>query len=391
MPGFELFGEEEKKAINELFDSNGGVLFAHGFEGIRKDIYKVREFEQSIINKFNIKHAQAVSSGTAALRVALETINISPGDEIIIPSFTYVATAEAVLQAGAELVIVDIDDTYNIDPIALEKAITKRTKGIVPVHMMGAPADIERIISIANKFNLKVIEDTAQAMGGSVNGKYLGTFGDLGCFSFDSGKVLNTGEGGMVITNNERHFLDARSYHDHGHEYSTEKSRGEEGAIGVGFNYRMMELQGCIGIVQLSKLDTILKMQRKNKKRLKQQLVSSNKDWRFRKILDEGEIGDSLIFRLPDTKTTELFVSKMKEYKLGTKNIPDAMRWHFSKYWEHMFNKFGCYSKNYKSQWRYTSEILETSVAIPIMVKMSPDQIDNIASKLIDIANEVGL
>src|SRR5579862_4100697 len=139
MPGYEVFGEEERKAINELFDANGGVLFAHGFDALRKGVYKVREFEAAAAKKFSVAHAQAVSSGTAALRVALAALGIGRGDEVIIPAFTFVATAEAVIQAGADMVVVDIDDTFNMDPAAFEAAVTKRTKVVIPVHMMGAP------------------------------------------------------------------------------------------------------------------------------------------------------------------------------------------------------------------------------------------------------------
>jgi 8-amino-3,8-dideoxy-alpha-D-manno-octulosonate transaminase len=151
MPGYELFGDEERKAINDLFDINGGILFAHGFEAMRKGVFRVREFEKSMAQKVDVKYAQAVSSGSAALRVAIESLGVCPGDQIIIPAFTYVATAEAVLQSGAELVVVDIDDTFTMDPDALEAAITPKTKVIIPVHMMGAPADLRKINNIARK------------------------------------------------------------------------------------------------------------------------------------------------------------------------------------------------------------------------------------------------
>jgi 8-amino-3,8-dideoxy-alpha-D-manno-octulosonate transaminase len=391
MPGYELFGDEERQAINDLFDINGGILFAHGFEAMRKGIFRVREFESAMAKKVDVRYAQAVSSGSAALRVAIESIGIQPGDQVIIPAFTYVATAEAVIQSGAELVIVDIDDTFTMDPIALEAAITSKTRMIIPVHMMGAPADLEKINGIARKFDIKVIEDSAQAVGGSFGGKKLGTIGDLGCFSFDAGKVMNTGEGGMVLTNNEEYFKKARGYHDHGHEYSSTVSRGEDGAIGVGFNYRMMEIQGCIGLAQLAKLDLIIKSQRANKAKLKKLLVDSGHKWNFRRILDDGEIGDTLIFRLPDRETTNHFLQRMKQVGLGTKNLPDAMRWHFSRHWSHMFKRFGFYASTYNLEWQKSADLLETSIAIPIMVKTTEEGINEVATKLNLIARELGL
>jgi 8-amino-3,8-dideoxy-alpha-D-manno-octulosonate transaminase len=391
MPGYELFGQEERQAINDLFDINGGILFAHGFDAMRNGVYRVREFEQAMAKKVGAGYAQAVSSGTAALRVALEALDVRAGDQVIIPAFTFVATAEAVLQAGAELVIVDIDDSYTMDPAAMEAAITPRTKAVIPVHMMGAPADLGKITAIAARHGIKVIEDSAQAVGGSFGGRHLGTIGDLGCFSFDAGKVLNTGEGGMVLTNTEQYFKNARGYHDHGHEYSTAVGRGQEGAIGVGFNYRMMEIQGCIGLAQLAKLDLIISAQRANKAQVKAQMIASGVAWKFRRILDAGEIGDALIFQLPDRAITEQFLQKMKEQGLGTKNLPDAMRWHFAKHWSHMFQRHGCYADSYQTQWTRSADLLETSIAIPIMVKMTPERIAEVASKLNTISADLGL
>ncbi len=391
MPGYEVFGEDERMAINRLFEDNGGVLFAHGFDGIRNGIFKVRDFESAMAHHTNCGYAQAVSSGSAALLVALKSLGIGKGDEVIIPSFTYVATAEAVLQAGARLVIVDIDDTYTINPAAVEANINSRTKAIIPVHMMGAPADMNNLVSIAHGRGIRVLEDSAQAVGGTYRGKHLGTIGDMGCFSFDAGKVLNTGEGGMILTNSEVLFKQARSYHDHGHEYSNRVSRGEEGAIGVGFNFRMTELQGCIGLVQLSKLNSIISTQRKNKAELKKRLLESGKGWTFRRVLDEGEIGDSVLFRLSDRCVTTEFVKRMKLEGLPTKNVPDSMRWHFSKHWKHMFTEYKQYEKSYLVEWAASAEILETTIALPIMVKMDSSRIDEIADKLIKIADELGI
>lgn len=389
MPGFEVFGEDERKAINELFDANGGILFAHGFDAMRKGIYRVREFESALSKKFGVPHAQAVCSGSAALRVALAALDIGPGDEVIIPAFTFVATAEAVIQAGAELVIVDIDETFNMDPDAFAAAISARTKAVIPVHMMGAPADMERITQIAHGRGIKVLEDSAQGVGGQFKGRYLGTIGDIGCYSFDAGKVMITGEGGMVVTADKELFIKARGYHDHGHEYSTTVGRGTEGAIGEGFNYRMTELQGAIGIVQLGKLGMILSSQRANKAKLKKQLIENKFPFHYRRILDEGELGDALIFNLKDRAQTEAFLAGMKREGLGTKNVPDAMRWHFSKHWSHMFNKHGWYRDTYKTQWQRSADILETAIALPIMIKMTDERIEEIAHKVLKISTEV--
>jgi 8-amino-3,8-dideoxy-alpha-D-manno-octulosonate transaminase len=388
MPGYEVFGEEERKAINDLFDANGGVLFAHGFDALRKGVYKVREFEAAAAKKFAVAHAQAVSSGTAALRVALAALGIGRGDDVIIPAFTFVATAEAVIQAGANLVVVDVDESLNIDPNAIEAAMTPATRAIIAVHMLGAPAEMEAIGRIARKHGLKVIEDAAQAVGGSYRGRYLGTIGDAGCFSFDAGKVMITGEGGMVVTHDHGTFEKARAYHDHGHEYSTTVGRGEEGAIGEGFNYRMTELQGAIGIVQLGKLDSIVNAQRQNKAKLT--ALIGELGIRGRRINDEsGELGDAVVMFFDDRQTSARFLGGLKREGLGTKNVPDAMRWHFAKHWSHMFEKYGWYRESYRTQWQRSADILECAIALPVMVRMDDARISLIAEKLQKIVREV--
>jgi 8-amino-3,8-dideoxy-alpha-D-manno-octulosonate transaminase len=387
MPGYEVFGEEERRAINELFDANGGVLFAHGFDALRKGIYKVREFEAAAATRFGVAHAQAVSSGTAALRVALAALGIGRGDEVIIPAFTFVATAEAVIQSGASLVVVDVDDSLNIAPAAIEAAITPATRAIIAVHMLGAAADMEAIAGIARRHGLKVIEDTAQAVGATYRGRYLGTIGDAGCFSFDAGKVIITGEGGMVVTNDGDTFTRARAYHDHGHEYSTTVARGEDGAIGEGFNYRMTELQGAIGIVQLGKLDAIIRAQRANKARLTAVIAALG--IRGRRLNDEaGELGDAIVMFFEDRQATARFLAGLKRAGLGTKNVPDAMRWHFAKHWSHMFEKYGWYRHSYRTQWQRTADLLECAVALPVMVRMDEARIAQIGDKLQRIARE---
>jgi len=388
MPGFEVFGKEEQQAINELFDKNGGILFAHAFDSIRNGIYRVREYETAFAKRMGTQYAQAVSSGTAALKVGLKALGIKRGDEVITQSFTFVATVEAILETGATPIVVDVDETLNICPKSLEAAITDKTKAIIPVHMMGAAADMDAVMEIARQHNLKVFEDTAQACGGSYKGQILGTIGHMGAFSTDAGKTIMTGEGGMVVTADENLFIRARSYHDHGHEYSTTLGRAEEGALLPGFNFRMTELQGAIGLVQLSKLDTILEKQRKNKQLLKNALKDC--PFQFRKIIDaDGDIGDALVFFLDTRDQTNRFVEKIRAVGLGTKNLHDAIRWHFSKYWEHLFLTNDSKDPNWNSRWASSADLLERAIALPVMVKTSEDDIYQTAEKIIQISKEI--
>lgn len=388
MPGFEVFGKEERDAINELFDLNGGILFAHGFDAMRKGVYRVREFESAFAKRMGAPYAQAVASGTAALKVALKALGIKRGDEVIIPSFTFVATAESVLDCGAIPVIVDIDESLNIDPACFEKAITEKTKVVIPVHMLGAPAEMDRIMEVAKKQHIKVLEDNAQGCGGTYQGQVLGTIGDAGTFSLDAGKVIHTGEGGMVVTKDLDIYTKARAYHDHGHEYSTTVGRAAEKALITGFNYRMNELQGAVGLVQLSKLDMILEKQRENKKKLKTAL--SELPYKFRKITDEkGELGDCIVFFLDSKEKASAFAKKMGENGLGTKNLPDAIYWHFSRHWKHMFEEHGFYKDTWEKEWERSADLLERAIALPVMVKMTDERISFIIEKLKEIAESV--
>lgn len=370
MPGYELIGREERDAVLDVFDSSGGVLFAHGFDKLRNGKYRVREFESKFAKKMRANYALAVSSGSAALKIALSALDIGPGDEVIIPSFTFIASAEAVIEVGATPIVADIDQTFNIDPSDLEAKITHKTKAIIVVHMMGCAADILTIKKIAVDHSLKLIEDVAQCCGGRINGDYLGQHGDVGCFSFDFGKTITCGEGGMVTFRNEDDFVRGRAFHDHGHEYS-DPNRANDPAILAGFNYRMTEVQAAIGMVQLSKLDLIVESQKKNKARLKERI--KNMDFSFRTIVDDGgDIGDSLIVMIEEEINSQTITEKIKEHQLPTKNIPDAFRWHYAGCWQHLLGEKA--PKNYHK----TDKYLFNSIAVPVNVFSSPEIDDRI-------------
>ena len=256
MPGFEIIDKKEKKAVEKIF-REGGILFAHGFDSIRKNYY-VRDFEKKFCKKFKCKYSLSVSSGTAAIKIGLKALGVKPGDEVITQGFNFVATVEAILDIGAKPVIANVDESLNIDAKDVEKLITSKTKVILPVHMLGVAAEMNKIKNLARKKNLKVLEDNCEAVGAKFNGKYLGTIGDVSALSFDFGKVITTGEGGMILTNNKKIDKYSREYHDHGHENNPRFPRGKDTKKIYGFNYRMTEMQGALGKVQLDKLNWII-------------------------------------------------------------------------------------------------------------------------------------
>ncbi len=332
MPGYEVLGEEEKKEILEVLET--GVLFRYGFPAQRKGRYKVEEFEKKFAELTGRKHALAVSSGSTALKVALAALGVGFGDEVITSGFTFVATWEAILECGAVPVFAGIDDTLNLDPAELPRKITSRTRAIIPVHMLGAQARIEEIMAVADQYRLPVVEDTAQASGGFIKGKYLGSFGAIGTFSFDSVKTLTTGEGGMLIMDDPELYRRASEYHDHGHDHIG-PDRGLESRSFIGFNYRMMELQGALGLAQLSKLKDMISRQKVHKNRLKQ-ILSGIKGIRFRELVDpEGDTATFLAFSLPDQEKTLALKDLGKKVGLGLTYFFEN-NWHYYRNWEHL-------------------------------------------------------
>ena len=336
MPGFEVFGDKEKQEIMDVLET--GVLFRYEFGEQRQGVYKVRTFEENFARYTGAGYAQAVTSGTVALKVALAVLGVGPGDEVITQGFTFVATWEAIFDVGATPVFTEIDTTLNMDPADLEKKITDRTKAIIPVHMLGSGARIEEIMSIADKYNIPVIEDTAQAAGGRWRGKHLGTFGKCGTFSFDAVKTMTTGEGGMVITDDEKIWRNMSEYHDHGHDHVPNPGgRGGEGRNFIGFNYRMMELQGAIGIAQLSRLDDIIASQKKNKSALRNS-ASRLPGVTFRTLVDdEGDSATFLAFFLPSREKAQEVNRILQDNGAGAISFAENT-WHYYPKWEHLLN-----------------------------------------------------
>jgi 8-amino-3,8-dideoxy-alpha-D-manno-octulosonate transaminase len=400
MPGYEWMGDEERRQVNEVLDT--GVLFRYEFGEERKGVYKVKQFEEAFARYNGAGYAHAVSSGTAALKVALAVLGVGPGDEVITQGFTFVATFEAIIESGAAPIAAEIDYTLNLDPEDFKRKITDKTKAVIPVHMLGSPARIQSIVEIAGRHNIKVIEDNAQAVGGSVAGRKLGAWGDMGTFSFDFYKILTTGEGGMVVTNDRDVYIKAAEYSDHGHDHNPDVHRALEGRTYLGFNYRMGEFQGALGLAQLRKLDAMIERQRQNQVMLRETLERFD-GIKMRELPENGhEIYTHLCFFLPDAQRAQAFHRGLTERKVPAVYFRNNL-WHYLPNWEHLLNKktmwpgphpFG--GPIYGREVRYSADMLPSSdavleklVVIPISLEMDGEKIRSIVAQLEVVAESV--
>jgi 8-amino-3,8-dideoxy-alpha-D-manno-octulosonate transaminase len=344
MPGFELWGDEERKEVSEVLET--GILMRYGFDAPRKGNWKSKELEAAICQTFGSKYAQLTSSGTSALTTALAALGIGAGDEVILPSFTFVASFEAVLSVGAVPVLVDVDETLTMNPEAVRKAITQKTRLVMPVHMCGSMADIDALLPLCRENNLLLLEDACQSIGATYKGKYVGTIGDAGTFSFDFVKTITCGEGGVVMTNNEEVYTKCDGFSDHGHDHKG-VDRGADLHPFIGYNYRISELHAAVGLAQIKKLHKFLNIQEGNHEQLKN-ILSEVAEISFRQIPDPA--GDSCTFLswfLPTEEITRAVVAELKAQNILAGNFYwYDNNWHYIRKWDHLKNNASLYSLN---------------------------------------------
>ena len=336
MPGYEMWGAEERKEVNDVLET--GILMRYGFDGARKGMWKAKELEEEICKTFGTSHAQLLSSGTAALTTAMAALGVGAGDEVIMPTFTFVASFEGILSVGAVPVLVDVDDTLTLDPAAVRAAITSKTKCIMPVHMCGSMADLDALKEICREHNLMLLEDACQSIGGTYKGQKLGTIGDAGTFSFDFVKTITCAEGGVVMTNNKDVYIKCDGYQDHGHDH-TGIDRGADLHPFVGYNFRISELHAAVGLAQIKKLDNFLEIQRRNNKQLKQ-ILQQVPEITFRRVPDpSGDSCNFISWFLPTAEITQAVVEEMKvQGILAGSFYWFNNNWHYIRKWDHLRN-----------------------------------------------------
>ena len=372
-PGYYWIGKEEEKELLDLIRAR--YLFRYGDEKDPSFKHRVKTLEEEVSRGFGARHALAVSSGTAALIVAMAAAGIGPGDEVIVPGYTFIASMSSVITCNAVPVLAEVDESLTLDPKDVESRITPYTKAILPVHMIGNSADLDALKAIADKHKLMLIEDTAQAFGGSYKGKRLGTIGLLGTYSFNIFKTINAGDGGMVVTDDEDLYKQAFAFHDQGHlPLRTGVEVGNRAVIGQ--NFRMTELNAAVLLAQFRKLDRIIRRLRMLKARFKEQ-IQDVKGLEFRRLNDpDGDCGTILTVFLPDKKSADAVAEK-----LNTTTVSHS-GWHVYNNMENILNMHTVNPKNnplknqhYKGKAEYrkgmlpqTDRLLERAINISVGV-----------------------
>jgi dTDP-4-amino-4,6-dideoxygalactose transaminase len=326
-PGSYIIGEEEKKALLEVVET--GYLFRYGDKKDPQFLAKVWELEKKMASYFKIPYTVACNSGTMALWIALGALGVGPGDEVIVPGYTFIASITSIIFARAIPVLAEIDETLTLDPEDVRSKITPRTKAIMLVHMLGNPGHIDEIKAIAKEHNILLIEDCAQAFGARYKGKYVGSYGDVGTYSFNFYKTITAGDGGLVATGDKKVYERAFAIHDQGH--LPLRQGVEQGARTVmGLDFRMTELAAAVLLAQLDKVKGIRTELKKRKNRFKEG-IKDLEGLQYRTLLDEeGELGTLLTVFFPDEK-----VARKIGDALGCGVVADS-GWHVYNNMEHV-------------------------------------------------------
>jgi dTDP-4-amino-4,6-dideoxygalactose transaminase len=359
-PGSYWIGEEERKEVNEVLDS--GNLFRYGSFDNPRFLHKAYTFEREYSQYCGLNHALLTSSGTSALLIALLGAGLAPGDEVIVPAYTFVASYSAIIFAGCVPVLAEIDDSLTMDPEDIERRITPRTRAIMPVHMLGNPCHMDDIVAIARKHGLLVIEDACQALGGSYKGRKLGGIGHAGAFSLNVFKTITAGDGGIFVTDDAQLYERAFAVHDQGHRPLRAGVEVGHRSI-LGMNFRVNELLAAVALAQFHKLDALLATLRAKKKKLKERIAGA-KGFKFRTLGDpEGECA-TLCTVLFDTAGRASRVSKaLKSITL------DGSGWHVYANMEHINRYLEEHGQPHgKGAYPRTDEILSRAMNVSVGV-----------------------
>jgi len=387
--GPQEIGEEEIAMVTEALRSKNLFRYLKP-----EDESFTARFEKEFAQMTQVDHVLAVNSGTSALICALVGLGISSGDEVIVPAYTYIATAAAVLTVRGIPVIAEIDESLTLDPADVERKITPRTKAIIPVHMRGTPSRMDELMAIAKKHGLLVLEDCAQANGGAYKGKPLGSIGDAGAFSLQQFKIITAGEGGAFVTNDRTAFERGGCYHCSAFEFWM-RLANQELTIPpfVGENYRMSDLNGALALAQLRKREWILGRLREIKKRFLAG-IADVKNIKMQDVPDaEGDCSTSLVFFIESSEIAKNVAAGLRDEGMAAgsvfdKGIPDR---HIYYHWDYIMEKrspdmYGhpwtdaarpCQVEYTRDMCPQSIDILSRTVSIPLTQRMSDAHVDS--------------
>ncbi|HZW55368.1 MAG TPA: DegT/DnrJ/EryC1/StrS family aminotransferase [Nitrososphaerales archaeon] len=366
-PGATFFDNAEVNAVLEVLKAQSPYRFyGPNFLNI------TGKFEVEFKRYVGTTYALAVTSGTAALHTALRGLGIGPGDEVIIPTYSWVACPSAVVATGATPVLANVDESLTLDPDDVERRITNRTKAIMAVHIRGVPCDLDQIAKIAKRYQVDLLEDVAQCGGGSYHGKKLGSIGDIGTFSFQLNKMISAGEGGAVVTNDQTTYERCLMFHDTGTPYRGLEEKELRYSIRPfpGLNYRANEISSAILRVQLTKMDTIIRKIRETKSKIKSG-ISDIPGLKFRKIPDpEGEVAVGLVFFTESKEKATLFKDALMAENIRTPSgsypgvvyEPGRNDGHVFMHWGHLLPGI----ERVSAQYQQTLDLLSRAVHIDI-------------------------
>jgi dTDP-4-amino-4,6-dideoxygalactose transaminase len=390
-PGGMRIAEAEEEAVLRVLRNKR--LFR--YYGPNEGPSEVAGLESAFCERLGTPHALAVASGTAALTCALAALGVGPGDEVIVPAYTWIATAAAVTAVGGVPVIAEVDDSLTLDPEDAERRITARTKVLLPVHMRGAPADMEAITEVARRHGLRVLEDTAQALGASHRGRRLGTIGDMGVFSLQFNKILTSGEGGMVAAREKDLYERATMYHD---VAASQRSDLDPNRTFVGTTCRMSELQGAVARVQLGRMEGILSTMRERKRVIKEGIADVARDHEvgFRRLNDEeGDASIALIMEMPNAAQARhvsqalaaegmhagvLFRRERSDYHVAYhwKPILERRSWAATTAWDRNPDAV----REDETRWPRTLDLLERAVGVDVSPELTEEQAEEVTTAL---------
>ena len=394
-PGGMRIGREEEEAVLAVLRSKR--LFR--YYGPHDTPSWVAELEEKFAQVMGVKHAAAVSSGSGALMCALAGLGVGPGDEVIVPAYTWIATASAVVAMGAVPILAEVDESLTIDPADVRRKITPATKAIIPVHMRGAPSRMDEIMAVARECGLSVLEDVAQADGGSYHGRRLGSIGDVGAFSLQFNKILTCGEGGMVITDDDTIHNRVLMYND---VVGGQRNNIPADEILPGVNFRLSELQGAVALVQLGRLDGLLHDMRQAKAELKEGItgVASERGVAFRRLNDpDGDTAIATMLILP-TAERAAYVAKALEAE-GVETMllydPDDVDYHVYAHWTPILNKRTWSDEGGPWRWHegevdYSPDMCPRTLDLlgrTIQLDVSPDLTEQNVTEMVNAVNKV--